>query len=69
MGDRGNHPLAAWTAPATTRHFGVDTGFIKEHDLADPLGMGQQPSLTPAPGRARRLHVRAVLLTGVRGFF
>ena len=69
MGNRGNHPMASWTAPAQARHFGVDPGFIDEHDLADLLGVGQEPGLTFAPDRARRLHIRAFLFTGVRGFF
>ena len=46
MGNGGNHPLAAGTAPPQARHFGIDTCFVKEHDPADPLGMGREPGLT-----------------------
>ncbi len=49
MGNGGNHPLAAGTAPPQARHFGIDTCFVKEHDPADPLGMGREPGLTLAP--------------------
>ena len=69
VGNGGNHPLAFATAPAQTRHFGVDPGFINEHDVADLPGMGQQPGLTLAPDRPRRLHIGAFLFTGVCGFF
>jgi len=32
-----------WRQPsAQARHFGVDPGFINEHDLVDLLGMGKQ---------------------------
>jgi len=69
VGNGGNHPLASWTASAQARRFGVDPGFINEHYLADLLGMGQKPSLAFAPNYARRLHIRAILFTGVCGFF
>ena len=59
MGNGGNHPLASGTAPPQARHFGIDTCFVKEHDPADPLGMGQEPGLTFAPNHACCLHIRA----------
>ena len=69
MGNGGNHPLAAGTAPPQARHFGIDTCFVKEHDPADPLGMGREPGLTLAPNHACCLPIRAFLFTGVGGFF
>ena len=59
MGNGGNHPLAAGTAPPQTRRFGIDAGFVKAHDPAGPLGMGREPGPTLAPNHACRLHIRA----------
>ena len=56
-------------APAEARHFGVNPGFIDEYDIADLLRVRHKPGLTFTPHRARRLHIRALLFTGVCGFF
>jgi hypothetical protein len=67
--DRGHHPLTTGTTPPQARHLGIDAGLIKEDNIANPSRMRQQPSLTLAPDRTRRLDIRALLLTGVRGIF
>ena len=69
MGNGGNHPPASGTTPSQAGHFGVDPGFINEHDPADLLGMGLEPNLTFASNRPCPLHIRAFLFTGVCGFF
>jgi hypothetical protein len=50
------------------RHFGIDPGFINEHDVADLARMSQKPAQTFAPNRPCRLHIGALLFTGVCGF-
>jgi len=64
-----NHPLAFETTPPQARHFGVETGLIYEYEIADLLGVLAKPVLTFAPNHPGRLHIRAFLFAGVRGFF
>ncbi|MFT7572354.1 MAG: hypothetical protein ACI9JL_003404 [Paracoccaceae bacterium] len=48
---------------------GVLTGFIDEHDVADPRRVRLQPGLAFAPHRSGRLHIGPLLFAGVCGFF
>jgi hypothetical protein len=53
----------------SVRHLCIDTGFINEDNVADPLRMSQKPGLTLAPHDPGFPHVAALLLTGVCGLF
>jgi len=63
------HLLTFETVSPEARHFGIDPGFINEHDIADLARMSQKPAQTFAPNRPCRLHIGALLFTGVCGFF
>ena len=69
MRDTGDHLLTFETVSPEARHFGIDPGFINEHDVADLARMSQKPAQTFAPNRPWCLHIGALLFTGVCGFF
>lgn len=69
MGNTGDQPLASFCPSSKTSHFGVQSGFVNEHDLAEFVRVGFQPGLTFTPDGTRRLYIAASLLGGVCGFF
>jgi hypothetical protein len=62
--DGGTAPLTTLGAAPQARHLGGSTGFVNEDELA-----GIKLGLSLEPGFARRLHVTALLLAGMRRLF
>jgi hypothetical protein len=61
---RSDTALPPWSTPLAPRHAGGCPRFIDKHQLFEV-----HPGLRFTPCAPRRLHVLALLLAGVQGFF